>query len=360
MQVKPKEVFNELPRITFRWVRANDLKLDAKKGPVSPYQKDPIVQGQSSIQGVPSHRLEEFLGTYQGTNATEMQKILAGNPVSHHIVSGGEDARVHLRYDLDSDNPSLLELNLIEVREGETLHVIQEYRGSCEALYASTLTLISVASGGALHLTKINHLPYELRHIEQRYARVFEGGAVHYQSVELGGEETIIHYETDLLGREAKGDLACIYGGHQGRILDLSHQMNHYGECSFSDMDLRGVLSDRAKKTFRGTLDFKKGAAQSEGGEVESVLLLHPQVKSFAIPLLLCAEHDVVGNHAASAGQIDEDKLFYLMSRGFSQAKSRRMIVESSLRPLVDRLPTETLREEVLERLGELLGSEAP
>ena len=85
---------------------------------------------------------------------------------------------------------------------------------------------------------------------------------------------------------------------------------------SFSDIHTLGALSDTSKKSFRGTLDFLRGAVASEGAEEDTCLLLDPTVKSISLPLLLCKEDNVVGNHAASAGQIDQNKLFYLMSRG--------------------------------------------
>ena len=75
-------------------------------------------------------------------------------------------------------------------------------------------------------------------------------------------------------------------------------------------------------------MDFLRGAVASEGAEEDTCLLLDPTVKSISLPLLLCKEDNVVGNHAASAGQIDQNKLFYLMSRGFSEVEAKHIIVE--------------------------------
>ena len=72
-------------------------------------------------------------------------------------------------------------------------------------------------------------------------------------------------------------------------------------------------------------------------------MLLDPTVKSISLPLLLCKEDNVVGNHAASAGQIDHNKLFYLMSRGFSEVEAKHIIVESMIRPIIDRIGDETI-----------------
>lgn len=117
---------------------------------------------------------------------------------------------------------------------------------------------------------------------------------------------------------------------------------------SKSDIHTLGALSDVSKKSFRGTLDFLHGATGSEGAEEDTCLLLDPTVKSVSLPLLLCKEDNVVGNHAASAGQLDKTKLFYLMSRGFSEAEAKHIIVESMIRPIIDRIGNEDIEEAAL------------
>ena len=71
------------------------------------------------------------------------------------------------------------------------------------------------------------------------------------------------------------------------------------------------------------------------------------------MPLLLCKEDDVEGNHASSAGQIDKDMLYYLMSRGFSEKGAQLIIVESNIRPVIDELGDEKLIARVLDRARE-------
>ena len=77
-------------------------------------------------------------------------------------------------------------------------------------------------------------------------------------------------------------------------------------------------------------------------------MLLSPQAKNISLPLLLCTEDDVQGNHASSAGQMDKERLYYLMSRGFSQEEAKRLVVEAMLRPVIDKIIADDLREAVL------------
>ena len=347
--------YNELPVITFRWVRANDLKLAEIPLDSLDYAKDYVVTGVRHLRDFTEVDVAAYLGSYAGTNEEELAFVQAEARVRNYIVSDDQGEMVRFHYQLSGRETTLLELNIIDVRPGQTLDVLMEYEGDDSARFASVLNLIRVAEGGVLNLYKINHLPHTARHIEQRYAQVAEGGQVNYWSIELGARETVVHYLTDLQGNESEGQLQSIYVGNEDRVIDLSHQMSHWGQRSRCNMEIRGALTDRARKYFRGTLDFKRGSAQSEGGEVETVMLLNKDVKSFAIPLLLCGEHDVIGNHAASAGQIDDDKLFYLMSRGFSAEESKRIIVESAFRPIIDQMPDEALRERILARVATMM-----
>lgn len=347
--------YNELPRISFRWVKANDLKLEEISLKSLDYGKNPMVSGSSHIKDLDEITPAGMVGEYQGTNREELDFVLKEARVRHHIVSSKDEDLVILKYQLSGSATTLLELNVLEVGPGETLNVLMAYEGDETAQFVSVLNLIDVSEGGTLNLWKVNCLPFGARHLEQRYAKVADSGTVNYLSLELGARETVINYVTDL-EEGATGILKSIYVGHGDRVIDLFHQMNHIGRQSFCDMDVRGALKDRSRKYFRGTLDFKKGSAGSEGSEVETVTLLDKTVKAFAIPLLLCGEHDVIGNHAASAGQLDEDQLFYLMSRGFTYEESKRIIVESSFRPIIDLLPGEELKEAITKRVAQLMG----
>ena len=96
-----------------------------------------------------------------------------------------------------------------------------------------------------------------------------------------------------------------------------------------------------SRKYFRGTIDFLRGGKKAVGNEEDTCLLLNKGVHSISVPLLLCKEDDVVGNHAASSGQVDPDMLFYLMSRGLSEDEARAMLVRGFVEPVSKALPLE-------------------
>lgn len=130
-------------------------------------------------------------------------------------------------------------------------------------------------------------------------------------------------------------------------ILNLFYNFDQYGKKTNSNVMIKGALKDRASKIFKASLDFKKGSTGSVGNEEEIVTLLSDEVHSVAVPLLLCTEDDVVGNHASSAGRIDQDMLFYIMSRGISQKEGEKLIIESNILPTIQKIPDAKLRSEV-------------
>ena len=125
----------------------------------------------------------------------------------------------------------------------------------------------------------------------------------------------------------------------------------HTGKKTTSRMDAAGVLSDKAKKIFRGTIDFRKGCAGSVGNEKEDVLLLDDTIVNQTIPLILCNEEDVEGNHGASIGKIDEELLFYLESRGISEENVYDMMAKARINAVCNKITDEGTKRKVQEYL---------
>ena len=117
--------------------------------------------------------------------------------------------------------------------------------------------------------------------------------------------------------------------------MDFLYYADHIGKESITTLDIEGVLFENAYKDFRGIISFRKGTPESDGRERENVLLLSKEAKTKSSPILLCSEENVNGNHAASIGKIDEKKLFYLQTRGYSKEEGKREVVLSKIVPLI-------------------------
>lgn len=151
----------------------------------------------------------------------------------------------------------------------------------------------------------------------------------------LGVGDDQMHIRTNL-EREAEVRIKSLYLGVESDHLDYNYEMNLYGQQSKAELKARGVLMDEAVIIFRDTIDFKSGSHGSVGDEEELVTLLSPKAKNISVPLLLCREDDVQGNHAASIGRLDDRLLFYLMSRGLPLGQAREFLLMAQAQEVLD------------------------
>ena len=210
---------------------------------------------------------------------------------------------------------------------------------------------VEVAEGAELALTYIQFAPTDAPAASRIHARVARGGLFSCTLIEAGAAHTASELHVTLAGDEARADVWGLYFGDEARKIDLNYVIRQEGRRTDANMQVRGALLDHSVKTFRGTLDFIQGARGSVGKEDEEVMLFSPHVRNRSVPLMLSHEGDVDGHHAVSIGRMDEDKLFYLMSRGLDERAAQQLIVEASFEPVLARIEQEELRTEIKDYL---------
>lgn len=253
---------------------------------------------------------------------------------------------IKVEFNMDNENPIVIDKNIIIAETGSQATIVIDYSSNEEIeAFHNGLTIAYAKENSVINIIKLQRMNDISRNFDSNIAFVEGRGKVNWISVELGSSISGSSYCTILEGEASESNLSSIYLGDGIRKMDLEYSMIHCGPRSISNIETKGVLKDKSKKVFRGNLDFKRGARHSKGSEEEYVILLDPTVESDSIPALLCGEDDVEGEHAASAGQIDENRLFYLMSRGLSEREAKKLIVEASFRPIIDKIPLKDLRK---------------
>ena len=170
----------------------------------------------------------------------------------------------------------------------------------------------------------------------------------------LGATRTFTGLAGDLRGESAKVSVDTRYLGWGSQAHDFNYSLRHHGPKTKCNLQANGVLADRSSKVLRGTIDLVRGCKGAEGSENETVLLVDEGVHNKTVPVILCNEDDVAGNHGATIGHIRDEQLFYLASRGLSQQAAERMFVGAVLEQAAIDAPDEAARGAVL-RLGERL-----
>lgn len=184
-----------------------------------------------------------------------------------------------------------------------------------------------------------------------------EGSTLNYNIVDFGGKKSITNYYSKLNGKKCINNINTMYLGSKNQLFDLNYIAHLQGEESEINMEIQGALKDNSKKHFKGTIDFKKGAKQAVGNENESCMLLSDEAKSISLPMLLCSEENVIGNHSCSAGKIAENELFYIMSRGFDFKSARKLMVKAKFNKILEKISNEHLRQEIIEEIDNRIDS---
>lgn len=217
---------------------------------------------------------------------------------------------------------------------------------------------VRVEKGGFLKLTTVQLLPVDAQGASRVQVELADTAELEAVAVEAGSAKSVAKMEVNLAGNESKANVYVLYFGHGASQLDMNYVLVQQGRSTEANLHVYGALLGEANKIFRGTLDFRHGSKGSKGYEKEEVVVLSSKVRNRSVPLMLSAEDAVEGHHAVSIGKIDENKLFYLMSRGLDMQEARRLVVEAAFNPVLDRIEDKDLYQELDEYIKEGLADE--
>ena len=172
--------------------------------------------------------------------------------------------------------------------------------------------------------------------------------------LDIGAGRVYNGANASLIGKGSSLNLKGAFYLPEGALKDTNYIAQHIGEQTFSKMEVSGLLDRDSEKSFRGTLDFKKGSKGSMGSENEDIIFLDEIKSNKSVPLILCGEEDVDGVHGASIGQISQEVLFYLNARGLTEQEARTLVTKSKLKKLSDAIPDEAIREKIGEMVEEM------
>lgn len=348
---------NRIQIPTWRWLAMNETTLDIDADLTLPYRggvltgAEEVKISRTTTQAAIPHlrpdleRLRTFVAEHH--NYRLCLTIARGVQVAEPIV---------LDFLLDAASAVLVDELEIRSEAGSRATVVVRYRSDGEAKgFHAGFASVWAEAGSEVRLITIQHLGEHDTHLYGSVVTVGEGGDGSLLSCDTGGGQVISGATISLAERRSRGGLEAMYLGREGSTQDFNYRLEARGRESEGHIVCRGALAGNAKKTMKSTLDFIRGAVGAKGREEETVLSLSDRAIHRSIPLLLSGEDNVEGSHATSSGRIDPLKLTYLMSRGLSRREAIRLMVEASFTPLVNRLPTARLRDEVLEQIREVI-----
>lgn len=231
----------------------------------------------------------------------------------------------------------------------------EKLNNSYENYYHNGIIRLFAKANSSIKLTVVNLLNEVSQNFLSIENNLQENANLGFCIVDFGGKNSITNYYTNLEGEASKNNLNAIYLGKDEQVFDLNYIGALRGKKSVMNIEVQGALNGKSKKNFKGTLDFKRGAKKAKGDENEFCMLLSDTAKSLALPMLLCEEEDVEGNHSTAAGKLGGKELFYIMSRGFNKKEAMKLIVRAKFNKILDTISKEDLKNEILKEIDNRL-----
>ena len=355
-------IINEIPSLTWNWMKLNRNKAELSDSiPLAKPQlknigrqiavekdnskaleglcfasgiinkKNPkLVDGKAHFDFVTEDKNHPLNAFFKDENASTIR--IQGKVSKAIVISINEDS-------------SHTDFTNIIAEEGSEACVIFLFEGKAPQSLIKTRVLAKENS--KLHLVKVQLFGKESIQLDDSQFIAKDNAEIAFSQIELGGHQLNSGLGVILEGYKSRFRSNLAYICRDFQNLDVNHIVYHCGKKSECSMKVDGSLLDKASKTYRGTIDFKNGCAASKGNEMEEVLLLSPDAVNKSIPVILCDEEDVEGEHGATIGRLSKDILFYMQSRGISEEEAEKILSRAKINAVADLIPDQEVKEKI-------------
>lgn len=256
---------------------------------------------------------------------------------------------VRIEVPVDTNGTAVSWRTLVVLEEGAEAEVWEHWSSPDDDIDALLNSVVELSVGPAATLRYVNtqDLSEKAWIFATQRAEVERDGRLDWAALGFGSGRGKVRMETKLAGQGSEAQVTGGYAGGPGQHLDYDTTQEHAAPNTNSDLAFRGVLAAGSTAVWRGMIKVDPGAQQTDAFQDSRNLLLSPEAHADAIPGLEILADDVRCTHAAAIAQVDKDQLFYLTSRGLSEAAAKTLVIEGFLESLVERLAEGPVREEV-------------
>jgi Fe-S cluster assembly protein SufB len=255
---------------------------------------------------------------------------------------------------INSENMGQFERTLIIIDEGASAHYVEGCTAptySSNSLHSAVVEIV-VKRGGRFRYTTIQNWSNNVFNLVTKRAMAYGDALMEWVDGNLGSQLTMKYPAIYLMEPGARGETLSIAFAGENQHQDAGAKMVHCAPHTSSRIISKSISKDGGRSSYRGLVKVEDGAHHVKSNVICDALILDSDSKSDTYPYIEVEEQDVAIEHEASVSKIGEEQLFYLMSRGLTEAEASAMIVTGFIEPLVKELPMEYAVE--MNRLIEL------
>jgi Fe-S cluster assembly protein SufB len=294
---------------------------------------------------------EELVKQYFGTVIPQNDNKFAA--LNSAVWSGGSfiwiPEGVHIEiplqayFRINSQNMGQFERTLIIAEPGSSVHYVEGCTApiySSDSLHSAVVEII-VKPHAKVRYTTIQNWSNNVYNLVTKRAVAYEGATMEWVDGNLGSKVTMKYPAIWLMGERAHGEVLSIAFAGKGQHQDAGGKVVHVAPKTTSVITSKSISKDGGRAGYRGLLEIAKGAEGAKSKVVCDALILDEDSRSDTYPYIRIDEPSVTAEHEATVSKIGEEQLFYLMSRGLSEAEASAMIVSGFVEPITKELPLE-------------------
>jgi Fe-S cluster assembly protein SufB len=294
---------------------------------------------------------EDIVKKYMGTIIPQNDNKFAA--LNSAVWSGGSfiyvppgvkvELPLQAYFRINAENMGQFERTLIIVDEGAYVHYVEGCTApiyTTDSLHSAVVEIV-VQKNARCRYTTIQNWSTNVYNLVTKRAVAYEGATMEWVDGNLGSQLTMKYPAIWLLGERAHGEVLSIAFAGKGQHQDAGGKVHHYAPKTSSVITSKSISKDGGRAGYRGLLEVAKGAEGARSKVVCDALILDDESRSDTYPYIRIDESNVDIGHEATVSKIGEEQLFYLMSRGLSEAEASAMVVSGFIEPIVKELPLE-------------------
>jgi Fe-S cluster assembly protein SufD len=219
-------------------------------------------------------------------------------------------------------------------------------------LHCGSIELI-VEQGARLRYVNLQNWGQEVWHFAHQKGNVGREGRMQWTIGALGGRLAKVNQHVAMTGPDAEVQVNGVMFTEGRQHLSYSTHQHHQAPYCKSDLLYKTALQDRSRTVWRGMIRVDKIAQRTDAYQRNDNLMLSRDARADSIPGLEIEADDVRCTHGSTSGRVDEQQLFYAMTRGYTRREAVRMIVAGFFQQVFDRITIESVREALGEAIGQ-------
>jgi Fe-S cluster assembly protein SufD len=260
------------------------------------------------------------------------------------------DEPIVVSYDLEG--PAAFPYVLVAASEGARATIITRFRcGSNLELVSEIVEIVALEHAAVTYATVQDFGP-RVRAFWSRRGNIGRDAELHWALAELGAELSIGDVKSTTLESGARTTISGFFFPNKGQHVDVQSEADHPAGQTQSETLFKSAAIDGGQARYIGNIRIRPAAHGVDATLRDDALLLSKDSHIDSIPALEIGANDVKAYHGATIGAIDDEVLFYAMSRGIERHEAERMIALGFFEPALVRFPTEALRDELRRALA--------